>query len=177
MSMHTDPPPPPPIRGGERFHVPPPPPPNLAFIDVMGQWLHCSVRAQLELSADLLSQEERQIPSTRNATAEFNLLENLGDVMVTVGRGRDVLVALCNEAGWPERLANRLAQAIVANVEFGPVFTAMLDLSGFFCARTEAEINSEVVAGLFECVLGALERGGRTLLVNAILRWCASVLR
>ena len=95
--------------------------------------------------------------------------------MVTIGRGRDFLRSLCEGSGWPRDLGTRLATAIVANVEFGPIFAIGLDLFRFFVAPSQ-ELNLEQIAGVFECMLGALEVRGLEHLVNAILRWSAALV-
>ena len=81
-------------------------------------------------------------------------MENFGDQMVTSGRGRELLRALCEGSGWLRSLGDRLATAIVANVEFGPIFTTGLDLWRFFVAPSQGP-TLEQVAGAFECMLGA----------------------
>ena len=56
------------------------------------------------------------------------------------------------------------------------MFTDALRLHNFFKSTDVVALNQEQWAGMFECVIGALEKGGRTTLVNAILRWCATTV-
>ena len=145
-----------------------------------GKWLIVSVRVLCWVPRKkLLSTEQSSIPSCKNATAAFSIMENYGDDMVCHGRGREFLRQLCTDAQWdqPDDLGGRLASAIVANVEFGPTFALGLDMMRFFTWPGPVEdLHKEQIAGVFECMLGALEHGGRIRLVNAILRWSAAVV-
>ena len=152
----------------------------------LGEWLRVSVHVQnIVPRMQLLTREESEIGSCRNSTSRFNDMENYGDQMVTMGRGRDFLRSLCEDAGWSADLGPRLAHAIVSNVEFGPIFASGLDLLRFFSAngvllrlhpRSAEELSCEQIAGVLECILGALEMKGLERLANAILRWCAAAV-
>ena len=137
--------------------APPPPPlplrsapssssaqPATDFMKSMGEWLRVSIHVQNVVPRiGLLSAEQQEIGSCRNSTSSFNFMENHGDQLVTLGRGRDFLRSLCRDAGWPTELGNRLAFSIVSNVEFGPIFATGLDLMRFFSAADRRSIRAE----------------------------------
>ena len=79
----------------------------------LGEWLRVSVHVQnIVPRMQLLTREESEIGSCRNSTSRFNDMENYGDQMVTMGRGRDFLRSLCEDAGWSADLGTRLAKAL-----------------------------------------------------------------
>ena len=60
---------------------------------------------------------------------------------------------------------------MIGNVGFGPLAAYLLRLPDLFSFTPGLELNAEIMAGMFEIILGALERRGEQGLLVAVTYW------
>ena len=135
----------------------------------------------LQLQGGNLFREGERLVHRCGATySAANKIENAGDEFVTRGRGRDIvlnqLLMLPGmsklDAEAQAGVCRELCTYFCGNVGFGPYAAEALGLRELFSFTPGLILNREILAGLFEEVVGVLQRSGCKLLVRQILMWC-----
>ena len=152
-----------------------------AVFEVLFALLH----AQFVVGAEgFILADELKITSRANVTSPFNLLENYGDEITTLGPGveevrqlLEVFPDLCS-ASTPaapvhqQQLAKALCDHMCANVGMGPIFAGLFSLERHFSWHS-AHGHEHSVAGMWEATLGAVWRKGCCTLYKHLVSWCS----
>jgi len=143
-------------------------------------WLHHAVASHMTCG-DLMSAEELTVYSPCRRSRASNRLENIGDAWLTcstdgIATLRQVLLMLPGVGSVDSNLCCQAAHYFCGNQAMGPYCALALGLHSLYSFSSGLTLKNEVWAGLFEQMLGALERSGLKLLLKHCLVWCVGSL-
>ena len=190
------PPPPPPARhrdAGQTQQPPPPPQQSEASMalapdiaELWGEitsWLGVTLRMLLR-TGELLHDNERTVGATRNTAMSSAALETKGDawfsafggglaqpLLRTILSSHGVQGLPCIEETDLRKAADAIIGFMIANIGFGPLAAYLLNLEALFNFTPGLVRNAEIEAGMFEVILGALERRSEQGLIMSVVSW------